>query len=329
MAYTPQQLLSDMRKVFPGALEYIDYVRSKRGTTGDILDWPIDWCYAPSLYWSDIAAHTMGAKQHSLDTRKVGSRVAAVLTWAYTRGVYRIDQDAELALVNSGYSGKIPCDVLCRLPEWSSYVETPGWFFGKRAIAGFWVCNDFGSNKDGGELRWLNILINSADSDHLESAFLPLRPCTVDEAVSDVLKSTKAACKEMGWDEDLESAAQSEWYSDCVAFLSKAIPILLYICSDEPDIDDERKPGSRPQIPQPRKTKKGWRLFPATNDRVWTVGAKVGATLREAAAKEYQGGTKRPHLRRGHWHGYWTGPRTSEQKFSYRWIAPTVVSGAL
>ncbi len=33
----------------------------------------------------------------------------------------------------------------------------------------------------------------------------------------------------------------------------------------------------------------------------------------------------RPHIRRGHWHGYWTGPRSGKQKSELRWIAPLML----
>lgn len=35
------------------------------------------------------------------------------------------------------------------------------------------------------------------------------------------------------------------------------------------------------------------------------------------------------HLRRGHWHGYWTGPRKGEapQKFILHWIHPLIAGG--
>ena len=113
------------------------------------------------------------------------------------------------------------------------------------------------------------------------------------------------------------------------------ISILLYLCSDEPEIDDLRQPGSSPARPRPKKTKRGWRLFPPDCPRMWTVGAGIGAQLREAAAavgdptgRTVRAHLRRAHLRRGHWHGYWTGPRDAERRFRYRWLSPMVVGAA-
>ncbi|HAV1237793.1 TPA: hypothetical protein JGU28_002488 [Salmonella enterica] len=58
--------------------------------------------------------------------------------------------------------------------------------------------------------------------------------------------------------------------------LSRLLPILLYICSDEPEIDNARQPGISPEHPQLVRTKKGYRLFPANGPRYWSVGEQIG-----------------------------------------------------
>lgn len=34
---------------------------------------------------------------------------------------------------------------------------------------------------------------------------------------------------------------------------------------------------------------------------------------------------KRPHMRRGHWHNFWTGPRDGDRKLVLHWIPPTFI----
>jgi hypothetical protein len=105
------------------------------------------------------------------------------------------------------------------------------------------------------------------------------------------------------------------------------ISLLLYLCSEEPEIDNAREPNTSPGRPRPIKTKKGWRLFPAHKPRVWTVGAGIGEQLRKAVAGVETGRTVKTHLRRGHWHGYWKGPHEGERTFICRWISPLVITG--
>jgi hypothetical protein len=49
--------------------------------------------------------------------------------------------------------------------------------------------------------------------------------------------------------------------------------------------------------------------------------------LRQGKAEvSSSGNSPRTHIRRAHWHGYWTG--SSEQKrFKYNWLSPIVVRG--
>jgi hypothetical protein len=101
---------------------------------------------------------------------------------------------------------------------------------------------------------------------------------------------------------------------------------LLYLCSDEPEIDDRAHPGEQPRRPKPKRTKRGWRLFAAKKTRTWSVGERTGELIRHA--RDDAEATDRrvtPHIRRAHWHGYWTGPKTGERRFSYKWLPPTVV----
>lgn len=71
----------------------------------------------------------------------------------------------------------------------------------------------------------------------------------------------------------------------------------------------------------------GYRIKP----RLATVYATVGQEMVEAveAAKRASGtgGSRRAHIRRGHWHSYWTGPRGSKQTYIMHWLAPIIVSG--
>ena len=97
---------------------------------------------------------------------------------------------------------------------------------------------------------------------------------------------------------------------------------LAYLCSANADIT----PSYTPQKGLKRNNAK--RRSQAT----WhDVGYRIGAELRsykraESVRGEHQGGTVRPHMRRAHWHHYWTGPRNGERKLVLKWLAPTMVN---
>jgi len=92
----------------------------------------------------------------------------------------------------------------------------------------------------------------------------------------------------------------------------------------------------RPARPRPTKTRdSGWRYFPPENPTIWNVGSHLGAALRAAYERESRdlGGTHaspRPHIRRAHWHSYWTGPRKDPERrrLILKWLHPMVVGTA-
>jgi hypothetical protein len=107
----------------------------------------------------------------------------------------------------------------------------------------------------------------------------------------------------------------------------------------KPDIVDLRGRREKPGNPETVKTKKGLRTFPADSPTSWQVGYRIGAALRrayyaaepapagEGAASEKikERSSPRPHIRRAHWHSYWTGPRKGKREAILKWLPPIPV----
>ena len=111
---------------------------------------------------------------------------------------------------------------------------------------------------------------------------------------------------------------------------SEMIQLLLYICSEEPDM---------PEIEHPQKRKRlSGGVRAPEEPRVWDVGVSVSAVIRKfnsrpsTAPAAFEDGVKpgshaspRPHVRSAHWHTYWMGPRDAVfplRKPVMRWIPP-------
>lgn len=61
------------------------------------------------------------------------------------------------------------------------------------------------------------------------------------------------------------------------------------------------------------------------------MGVRLGAALRRAYQAEQTGAERphagpRPHVRRAHWHGYWSGPRDGARRYDLRWLPPIAVA---
>lgn len=95
---------------------------------------------------------------------------------------------------------------------------------------------------------------------------------------------------------------------------------VAYLCSKNADIVPSYKPTVKRANPKKKRSLATWS----------DVGYRIGADLRaykraKSGRSEWQGGSVRPHMRRAHWHHYWTGPRDGDRELELRWIAPTLV----
>lgn len=184
---------------------------------------------------------------------------------------------------------------------------------------------------DKGQSR-LRLLINPIDLNLLTPVAIHLGGHTITEAIEQAFSSIQRNLH------DLVPNFEDSVSADVAGLLS----VLLYLCSEEPDVQAPRYPGQRPQRAKGIKAKGQWILPEASKVTIWQVGHKLAEEIKEAEARsdstvrQYpdQRLSPRPHLRRGHWHGYWVGPKTlpvggealPERRFSLRWLPPMVVS---
>lgn len=312
----PSNHLIGAMKLYPETPKWVDDFRASRGK--DLPKWP-DWCFLPMAAWYSMVSASNGV--NILPPHLVGdvSRLSAIGSWRYSQGIYQIDPDLITALSQSTVKGSIPSEVLHRLPEWCVYVETPDQQWFGDTMYGFWAHLEWDVTTKRTELRFL---LNCQNN--LTPIPLHIGPWTVteavDRAVSEATKHALAA--------NITLPSSADAVQQMSASINPLVSILLYLCSEEPEIDDLRQPGIHPERAKPKKTKRGWRLFAAEKPRTWLVGSDIGDNLRKAYSEQptdTQNRTVKPHLRRGHWHGFWTGPRDSDRKFIYRWLSPLVV----
>jgi len=122
------------------------------------------------------------------------------------------------------------------------------------------------------------------------------------------------------------------------AMVMKTVPALvslvLYLCSENAEIKESGGGDRLPAYPEPKKTKKGLRLFAPDRPTHWEVGYRLGAALRRASTErgsEEPTGTHarpRPHIRRAHWHSYWVGKwnEPDDRTVVLKWLPPIAVN---
>lgn len=260
--------------------------------------------------------------------------------WRPTQSICHFEKELGESLIGTSFTGDIPSEVFLRLPEWCTYIDTSNFNISKGGIGvnGFFVSLDKGHSDD--EQASLFFYYNLANGE-AETLFFALGDWPIEESIAryndmgtsvlhsiekidgiapETLASFKNTAEEMKVDEKL---------------LSISLNFTLYLCSKAPDIinsQNENKWGQSHPVLQ--KTKKGYRIFPPDKPVEWIVGEKLEkqvqlfATKQEKIQKE-EGKTHaspRPHIRKAHWHGYWTGPKDKPQVFELKFLHPIPVA---
>ncbi|MDR1587392.1 MAG: hypothetical protein LBS57_08055 [Treponema sp.] len=261
--------------------------------------------------------------------------MAALGAWRWTQGIYRFHPELYSALADTAPSGDLPAEVLLRLPEWSLYIETPGMMQSQDSpLDGVFVYLDV----EGSGTPTLRFVLNG----ELGPGFGPILPLTG----STIRKSLEIHFTRV-FDTVPDIVSKVDFAKDDVVDehsrrTELILPYVLYICADEADISGHVE-SAKPHYPVSVKTKKGLKLFPPDKPKIWKIGEDVGKALIEAkerflsesrATAAGDRAPMRPHIRRAHWHGYWTGPRKpkpnipleeQQRRYGYLWLPPTIV----
>jgi hypothetical protein len=312
----PKQHLIATARMYPGAWRQADAFRAGRGK--DWPDWP-DWCFLPMAGWYAIVSADAGIQklgpQHAHLIGDIG-RLAALGTWRMTQGVYRFDPDLFAAVAGTPVEGDLPADLFYRLPEWCIYVETPGQRWFDSPLYGYFAHLEWDANTGREELR----LVLDSDA-ALQPLPIHIGQWPLAEAVRRAVAEAKRQAVYHG------ATALAAALPERIDFqLDPLVSLLLYLCSEHAEIGDGAE---RPRNPEPKRTKKGWRLFAPDKMRAWDVGARIGAALRRGSSAVREGGdgthaSPRPHVRRAHWHTYLVGPGRSERRL--KWLPPIPVN---
>lgn len=319
---SPLRHLKMVIEMYPAMSSWVRTCLEDKGKVGE-ADWP-NWCFMPKAAWvALIQVKSMPVNQVEPDwaVAEGVSVLSAIGTWRYSQGIYRFDAGLLTALADTDISGDLPSELFRRLPEWCVYIETPGLSWFDLDLHGFWVHLEWDFNHQHEELRFV---LNTDQGLVLQP--LHLGKWSVEEAIDRTLAFSTANAKS---DSVLRNflALESLIKNSLVEELKPLISILLYLCSDEPDFDPLRMPQAMPSRPVLRKGKRSLYLYTPEKARVFPVGNRVGPLLRNAIEAQVSGRTVKTHLRRGHWHGFWKGPRKGVHNFIYHWIAPLVVEG--
>lgn len=319
----PLVLQREVERRYPGIWEIVSGMRKSKGCAKYLLkDWE-DWCYLPLSVWYSIA---QGVTEEP-DTRVPwikANLIAAVGTWRLGKGIYRFDKDLYEELISTRISDNLPVEIFFRLPEYCIYIETPGVTHRNTEIHGFFAllnddrmggCPTLRLVYDGGLGKAYPVELKIPKDGDFKTEFEKIYFNEKNIAAA-LAKGTGTTKENILYDMRLLRE-----------LAIKTLPLLLYLCSDEPDYGDK----TPPVYAMPKKVKTGLKWFSATGIKNWDIGVRIGATIRkyrqQAAEREsFETGRGRapvrPHMRNAHWHGFWTGKRSEplKRKYILHWI---------
>jgi len=256
--------------------------------------------------------------------------LAPIAAWRTTQGIYQFDEDILEETWNTSIQGNIPVEILFKLPEWCIYIPTPGKLHNGRELLGFFAYMDIFCIPDE-EIVKPQLLLIFNYMNHFERASIVLEMNdTLENSIRNqyelqhLLREKANSHDELGID-----IYSRNRLSEVEPFIS----LCLYVASQASEINHPTL-SRRPAYPSPTKTKKGERYFPPNKPTQWEVGYRLGAALRQAQAEQEKAAynvtgpkaSARPHIRRAHWHTYWTGSKNDTQIPILKWLPPIPVN---
>lgn len=197
----------------------------------------------------------------------------------------------------------------------------------ERPLLGFFAHMEWDPNDGRNELR---LLLDGED--YLDPIPLHLGPWSLKKSIEKMIEESDF--QNLSVKQDRTPSIAADVLTNSVEPL---ISLLLYLCSQNAEIGDGK---CLPTNPQPKRTKKGFRLFSPDKPTTWDVGTRIGAAITQVNAKDKTDHHNlhcgpRPHIRRAHWHGFRSGPMSNidgseissmDRQFTLKWLPPTPVN---
>lgn len=290
--------------------------------------------------WKDLIRTGLDPNTSFISFSAKATRLAAA--WRAFKLEYRMDGSLFGQLMNTPLTGVPPANIFQRLPVPCFYLSWPEDRSSmpddlRKCLATMDVANGALIYCDGKTLTIQPLFGKHSFQQHLS---ISLGEQSIEDAVQTDLDRIWKASKNMlerhpnTEQEDVAKAldgAQNrhEAYRPVARqFWTGLISMVLYLCSEKPDVSD--RPITRPKISRLGKTV---RIIPTAGEQTLDVGARVGSVFRKDAqsresahdAQFGHGHSPQPHIRRAHWHSYWTGSKPN-QVVVLKWISPILVN---
>lgn len=317
-AIKPRQLIKEVEMKYPTVWSSINEFRVEK-------DWP-DWCYIPIEFGLAIASQDDVSSEQILFSRLKPAVITAAASWRISQGIYRFNSELYNELVNQPLEGNIPCDVLKRLPEYCVYIETQDAIHMSLPLEGFFAHLEYDSNTHDEELRFVFI---TKTGEYIPES-VQIGDMTLEEGLDMTFSKSENAAKSISLGSfETNKSALKGIHRTMKEELGAFIQLVLYLCAENADM-------VKPPHPVTWKQRNN-KIEPKKAVKFVKVGQEIGEVLRvykkgksEENVRYVDNGvdtehsSKRPHMRKAHWHHYRVG--TNRQELIIRWLPPIPVN---
>lgn len=248
--------------------------------------------------------------------------------WSLNKVVYRLPKQ----LWNEGTEAllDIPTDPLRNCPQWCTFIgldtdhdmtspitEERSY----RALGIYYSMVNYGG-KDLFLITMVSRPTHMGHSPILIYWLLDLDQPTIGESLkaTDALKLEDDS-KYFGvrfYSDSADSLGTNESFLDCISSI-------LFV-NTEYRTQVEKKVNMVKRLPRPAILGQ-YALNPRPNIIEYEVYEELGKAI--TASEGHNFTARKAHIRKGHWHGYWTGPRKGERIYILKWVMPTFVRGTI
>jgi hypothetical protein len=267
--FRPLEHMAAVGWLYPEAWRQIDKFRASKGKNS-LPDWP-DWCFLPMAAFYAIVSKEAGVTRLPPHLLPDVTRLAAIGTWRYTRGIYRFYPDVSDAVMSAKISSGLSSEVFFRLPEWCVYIEMPEREWGGMSLHGFFAHMEWDTEEGRATLR---LLLDCEEG--LYPYPVRLDADALDVAVS---RATKAARMQSMGGGRFSGTSPGNASASMADSLEPLVSLVLYLCGEDADISEQGGKALNSPILEANNENEWLEAnfgYPQETVRRWQVGKRMG-----------------------------------------------------
>lgn len=263
------------------------------------------------------------------DIISLSKAMVCAVAWRKNKQIYKFDHDLAKILSEQSIEGDLPVETLKNLPYKCIYIQTDIY---KGEMGGFFVY--FAYNQPNDVLQLVLYTMNGVDTPNESCLAIPIN-LTPNRTLKDCMLAALLAVpyEEVDLNRDSIELA-SESVSNVFEKVNTMIQMVLYLCAENKDVVEAKRLEFNKKNTNVKKKKKRSGQTEAKVQR-WDVGTTISRefkqmvyTPKESAHGTGLGGCKAPHMRKAHWHHYWTGSKDN-RKLIVKWVPPMYINKSI